>query len=173
MLRSPFEPEPTRSLHILLCRLLSCLLIACPVLLGTQASAADSPGDTLPPVGRSLFDTLLATNGGHAMDVPFPFSELIAHIRARVDNAGPSGGVSVVLIPLGRSLQRHAAGDAEAFRYPRVVAAVTGEPPAGAAPGHLYLKDRLYVAYNERAAALEVISYNEDAARFEFQLVRN
>jgi len=137
------------------------------------AAAAEPVGETLPPKGRALFDHLLSNQGDGAPTVPYPFARLLQRISSQLDDSEPSGGLSVVLIPLGRSLQRHAAGDAEAFRYPRVVAAVTGSPPGDAAPGHPYLKDRLYIAYHEKAAALEVISYNDEAARFEFQLVRN
>ena len=39
--------------------------------------------------------------------------------------------------------------------------------------GQLLVKDRLYLGYQERAGLIEVISYNEAAARFEFQLVRD
>ena len=74
-----------------------------------------------------------------------------------------------VLIPLGRSLQRHAA-DPDYFASPRVVVAVTED--AGA-PGRPLLKDRLYLGYHERAEVIEVISYNEAAGRFEFQVVED
>ncbi|HZP92136.1 MAG TPA: hypothetical protein VFB20_04550 [Burkholderiales bacterium] len=37
----------------------------------------------------------------------------------------------------------------------------------------MLLKDRLYVGYLEKTGILEVISYNEAAGRFEFQLVKD
>src|SRR5690606_28182673 len=46
---------------------------------------------------------------------------------------------------------------------------VTGEGEGATA----LLKDRLYIGYQEQSALLEVISYNEAAARFEFQLVHD
>ena len=128
------------------------LLVASGVLAeGTPEWAVDpqDPGPSLPPAGRSLFDHLFARDG-----VPFPFAELLARIEKR-------SPLKKVLIPLGRSLQRNAA-DPEFFRYPRAVAAVDS-------PG--IFKDRLYLGYHEKAAVLEVISYNEAAGRFEFQLV--
>ncbi|TAH40795.1 MAG: hypothetical protein EYC67_18165, partial [Betaproteobacteria bacterium] len=137
------------------------------------ASVLEAAGPDLPPVGRSMFDELFEVGASGSSSLPFPFPAMLQRIASRLDASQPSGGLSVVLIPLGRSLQRHAAGDVDAFRYPRVVAAVTGEPTVTAPPGHPYLRDRLYVAYHEKAAALEVISYNEGAGRFEFQLVRN
>jgi hypothetical protein len=75
--------------------------------------------------------------------------------------------VKQVLIPLGRSLQRDSAAP-DYFGYPRAVVAVDGEPGG---PGELYVKDRLYLGYQEKANLIEVISYNEDAGRFEFQVV--
>ena len=37
----------------------------------------------------------------------------------------------------------------------------------------MLLKDRLYLGYQEKANIIEVISYNEAAGRFEFQLVKD
>ncbi len=133
------------------------------------AHAADEPDEPpRPPVGRSLFDFLVAADSGR---VPFPFDALLRRIGRQVEG-GTKTGIRAVLIPLGRSLQRHAAGD-DYFRYPRVVAAVVGEPaPAGGSAG-MQLKDRLYLAYHEKAGLLEVISYNEAGGRFEFQVVED
>lgn len=150
------------------------LLLIAALLSSLPARAGAGGGEqALPEQGRSLFDELLDVDADGTLRVPFPFPALLQRIGRHLDPAQASGGLSVVLIPLGRSLQRHAAGDVEAFRYPRVIAAVTGEPPVDAAPGHRYLRDRLYVAYHEKAAALEVISYNERGGRFEFQLVHD
>lgn len=143
-------------------------LFGCALTLPALAADVDRRAS---PYGRSLFDRLLAHEADGAAQVPFPFPALLQRVRAQLDGQDPGGGLAIVLIPLGRSLQRHAAGDVDAFRFPRVVAAVTGEPAADAPAGHLYLKDRLYLAHHERAEALEVISYNEDEGRFEFQLV--
>lgn len=143
------------------------------VMTARAALPAQAPGSDLPPSGQSLFELVLERNTDGALQIPFPFTALLQRIALQLDAREPGGGLSVVLIPLGRSLQRHAAGDVEAFRYPRVVAAVTGEPQPDAPPGHRYLKDRVYVAYHEKAATLEVISYNETIARFEFQLVHD
>ncbi len=128
-----------------------------------------APGAHLPPVGVSLFDQLFADGrGGHM--VPFPFEKLLARLdpllaHDAVDALPP---VKPVLIPLGRSLQRTAAAP-DYFRFPRVVVAVDSPP----APGAPLLKDRLYIGYAEKSAVLEVISYNEAAGRFEFQLVKD
>lgn len=121
-------------------------------------------GPDLPPAGRSRFDLLV----GDA-PVPYPLPRLMARIRSQLE--APGDGLSplkLTLIPLGRSLQRAAAAP-DFFMFPRVVAAVDGASKAGYAP----LQDRLFFGYNERAGVLEVISYNEQAGRFEFQVVRD
>jgi hypothetical protein len=126
-------------------------------------------GANRPPVGRSLFDELFAVSpaqgDGARYALPFPFERLLAELNARIAPAAATG----VLIPLGRSLQRHAA-DPDYFSSPRVVVAVTED--AGA-PERSLLKDRLYLGYHERAEVIEVISYNEAAGRFEFQVVED
>jgi hypothetical protein len=131
-----------------------------------------APGDHLPPVGGSLFDALFAgTRDGRVTHMlPFPFEKLLARVDAQLigDPASLLPPAKRVLIPLGRSLQRTAAAP-DYFRFPRVVVGVDSPP----APGALLLKDRLFVAYQEKSAVLEVISYNEAAGRFEFQLVKD
>lgn len=140
-----------------------------------------SPGAQLPPEGRSLFDFVIAEGelslplgggSGRGSVVPFPFEALLARIADRCDSRAREGCLDAVLIPLGRSLQRTAAAP-DYFRYPRVVAAVDGEPRARAGHAGMLLKDRLYLGYQEKAAVIEVISYNEAAGRFEFQVVRD
>ena len=127
-------------------------------------------GDDLPPRGRSLFDFLVTQQRGGRARAGRPVSLR----RARAAHARRGWGAtraprprSAVLIPLGRSLQRNAAAP-EYFASPRAVVAAVAEP---AGTGGLYLKDRLYLGYQEKANLIEVISYNEDAGRFEFQVV--
>lgn len=131
------------------------------------------PGPDAPPAGRSLFDHLFAGKGegGSGHRLPFPFDQLLRAIERRLDP--DPAALRTVLVPLGRSLQRSAAAP-DFFRFPRIVVAVTGDPRmAGGADAGMLLKDRLYIGYQEKAAVLEVISYNEAAARFEFQVVKN
>jgi hypothetical protein len=118
------------------------------------------PGRTLPPAGRSLFDFVTAEG------VPFPFEALVRKVAADAGCA-PAECTHSVLVPLGRSLQRTAAAP-DFFLSPRVVVAVTGE---GAGP--MFARDRIFLGYQENANLIEVISYNEVAARFEFQQVRD
>ena len=104
--------------------------------------------------------------------MPFPFSALVDRIQTRLGQQEYSGGTRVVMIPMGRSLQRAAAAP-DFFKYPRIVLAVTGEPATSEHDAGALLKDRLYLGYVEKTGVLEVISYNEAAGRFEFQLVKD
>lgn len=142
----------------MLCALFICPTGACAL----PAWAADPalPGPTLPPAGRSLFDHVAADG------VPFPLEALVRKIEARA-GCLPGQCVKPVLIPLGRSLQRTAAAP-DFFAFPRAVIAFTGE-----GTGPMLARDRIYIGYQEKANLVEVISYNETAGRFEFQLVRD
>ncbi|HSD52822.1 MAG TPA: hypothetical protein VLC47_01585 [Burkholderiales bacterium] len=130
-----------------------------------------APGPDLPPAGRSLFDFVATVerDGGRVYDLPFPFEALAKRIEARAGCTPREPCARAVLIPLGRSLQRTAAAP-DFFESPRIVIAFDGEPAHGA---HPLLKDRLYLGYQERSNAIEVISWNEPAGRFEFQVVRD
>jgi hypothetical protein len=131
------------------------------------------PGEDLPPVGRSLFDQLFAVarNGQSAIELPFPFTALLARLDAQLvpDPGSALPPTKRVLIPLGRSLQRTASAP-DYFAFPRVVVTVDTENRPNS---KFFLKDRLYLGYQEKSAVLEVISYNEAAGRFEFQLVKD
>lgn len=118
----------------------------------------------LPPVGHSRFDELIG-----AAPVPYPFSRLTAKINAQMrPDPGGLPPLKTTLIPLGRSLQRD-AGAPDFFRFPRVVAAADGDNRPGITP----LKDRLFLGFHEKGGVVEVISYNDAAGRFEFQVVRD
>jgi hypothetical protein len=132
----------------------------------------DEPGPSLSPVGRSLFDflTLREIDGRSVQVVPFPFTALLEQIETEIGLPEPS--LKKVLIPLGRSLQRNAANP-DFFAFPRAVVAVDQGPGWRADASGMLLEDRLYLGYQEKAATIEVISYNEAAGRFEYQVVRD
>ncbi|HEY2816245.1 MAG TPA: hypothetical protein VGK44_03820 [Casimicrobiaceae bacterium] len=133
------------------------------------------PGADLPPVGRSLFDFLLARRmvAKAPATVPFPFSTLLNQFGDPLaQDAREPSPLRAVLIPLGRSLQRAAAAP-HYFESPRIVVAIDGEPRETGGQLVLPLRDRLYLGYQPRADVIEVISYNEAAGRFEFQVVSN
>ena len=134
--------------------------------------APGDPGPDIPPQGRSLFDHL--TSEGGRQIVPFPYEALVASLQEKLDSEDAYLGQTVkqVLIPLGRSLQREAAAP-HFFASPRVVLAVDTEPATSSTDTGILLRDRLFIGYLEAANVLEVISYNEAAARFEFQVVHD
>lgn len=158
-----------------MCRSATRRLIPVIVLLltaGLAATAESEPSATadqadimafyeadLPPKGtRSLFDRLVLSRG----PVPFPFSDLTALLRGYSEDDAP---LVSLFVPDGRSLVR-AKGD---FHHPRVLAALAAQPkPDSGAPA---LRSRLFIGYVEDAAQIEVISYNDRAGRFEYQLV--
>lgn len=130
-------------------------------------------GSTQPPAGQSLFDQLTGdfNVGKTGRQLPFPLPALLQHIGQHfVEDEDPI--FTALLIPLGRSLQRF-AGDPDYFKFPRVVIAYDRDSPARHNAEGIFLKDRLFIGYSEAAGILEVISYNDIAGRFEFQIVEN
>ncbi len=119
--------------------------------------------EDLPPAGtRSLFDHLIKEHGS----LPYPFEKLV-ELASEFDAEG--GEPSSVLIPDGRSLLKGQAF----FEKPRIVVAVDSTPAESDHDYGLYLKGRLHFGLVEDANEIEVIAYNEQAGRFEFQLVRD
>lgn len=134
---------------------------------------ASIPGPDVPPVGNSLFDKLFLQHqdGKAEYAIPYPFDDLIQYLQTRVENESrPS--VPRVLIPIGRSLQRNTAAP-DFFEFPRTVITLEGEPVTEAGQAGNVLNYRFYIGYQEKSELLEIISYNEEAGRFEFQIADN
>lgn len=128
-----------------------------------QAAPAGIVRSDLPPANtRSLFDHHIARLGS----LPASFPELIDSLRA-LDRWGE--GAVGVLIPDGRSLAR---GHAD-YHRPRVLIAAQLEPRAGEFDIAPIYSGRLFIGLVEALNTLEIISYNEAAGRFEFQLVED
>ena len=126
-------------------------------------SARLIPSDDLPPDGtRSLFDHLVAANG----QIPYPFPKLVELIRK---NDPEAAAPLTLLVPHGRSLLKGLADDA----HPRVLAAADFQAAATPASLGLAPRGQLFLGFVENASEIEVLSYNEAAGRFEFQLVQN
>lgn len=119
--------------------------------------------DDLPPEGtRSLFDHLVAQNDG----LPYPFEKLLALIQSQ----HPQGSApAVLMIPDGRSLLKASAD----YRHPRVLVAADFQGEATAASLGQAPRGQLFLGFVEDANEIEVLSYNEAAGRFEFQLVQD
>ena len=132
----------------------------------TDAAARSSKlisHEDLPPEGtRALFDHLVTQADG----VPWPFEKLVAMV-AKQD---PSGAQPLVLlIPDGRSLLK---GQAD-YQHPRVLMAADFQAPGSPSSLGLSTRGQLFLGFTEQANEIEVISYNEAAGRFEFQLVQD
>ena len=106
--------------------------------------------------GRSVFAEVFEDG------VPHPFSALLDRLR---EVAGEEN-VQTALIPVGRSLQRYSAAP-DLFASPRLVVAVTADRAAG--PGAPRLADRLFLGFQPAGDAVEALSYDEAAGRFEFE----
>lgn len=126
-------------------------------------SAKVIPDGDLPPEGtRSLFDHLIAQSDG----LPYPFDKLVKLVQEQ----NPDGALPVaVLIPHGRSLLKAQADDV----HPRLLVAADFERPDNAANLGLTPRGQLFLGFVEKANEIEVLSYNELAGRYEFQLVQN
>jgi len=122
------------------------------------------PESDLPPEGtRSLFDHLIVQNGGI---VPYPYSKLIAMLK----ELNPAGAEPInLLIPNGRSLLKGQADNA----HPRIVSTADFETANSGNNLGLNLRGQLFLGFVENGHEIEVISYNEAAGRFEFQLVQD
>ena len=121
------------------------------------------PDTDLPPEGtRSLFDHLIAQHE----QLPYPFEKLVALIQAQ----DPAGKPPVaLLIPRGRSLLKAQAD----FERPRVLVAADFLAPNPDVGLGLAARGQLFLGFVEDATEIEVISYNEAAGRYEFQLVQD
>lgn len=101
----------------------------------------------------TLFDQLIATTSDGT--VPYPFAKLLEHLSQH-------GQPLSVLIPLGRSQQRHQAS----FQDPRRVVGFRSRAVDG-------IHARLFLGYTEKAEQIEVMSLRDGQTEFDFQLVDN
>jgi len=121
------------------------------------------PDSDLPPEGtRSLFDHLIAQNDG----LPYPFSQFAVMLQdANPQNKAPLS----LLIPNGRSLLKGQADNA----HPRILIAPDFQQTNSTSGLGMNTQGQLFLGFVEEANEIEVVSYNEAAGRFEFQLVQN
>ncbi len=145
-------------------------LLGLSLLTATRSARANDMNSDLPPVGISLFDLYRTARGG----LPDSFEELrqslhqSGSMQARQDTA--------LLIPFGRSLQKPLSLSPSPLAFPRIVLSVSNElrtKSVQRTPGPLLTNNRIFVGFHEPKEQLEVISWNEWAGRFEFQIVRD
>jgi hypothetical protein len=162
-------------------KLVTALVFALILLSMARLSYASSPSPTspelgpdLPPVGASHFDLYLAQRGG-IQSLPLSFAELQKDLQQSARE--PDRLQSALLIPFGRSLQKPLALLPSPLAFPRVILSLGTElrntSTALNEKSVLPLHNRFFVGFHEPKEQLEVISWNEPAARFEFQIVRD
>lgn len=124
-------------------------------------AGADEFGPNVPIVGSSLFDKIYSTttNTGEAKyDVPFPLERLI-------DKVGKGRGeFAHTLFPFSRSLQRPQDLSYDPIANPRIVFGPTRDRES-------LTRGKLFFGYVKARDQIEVISYNDEAGRYEFQII--
>ena len=135
------------------------------VAFSSDASAYSvSPGPTLPTSGRSVFDHIIEENGGV---LPSDFDHFVPVLRAQL------GGLSASFIPRGRSLARKRT-NAES---PRVVISGRSQSTAKLTSPEQLLNRieswQFFIGHATKEGSFEVMSYNPEMGRMEFQIVRN
>ncbi len=133
----------------------------------------ETGGTDLPPVladgfqTRSLFDSVANVGeNGEPRETIFPFSKLMERVT-RLSGGDSEHALRPILIPFSRALERQYAS----LRFPRALFGVDTYPAESPETLGYFLKDRLFVGFSKLPKVLEVISFNERASRFEFQLV--
>lgn len=135
----------------------------------------DQVGEDIPAQGYSLFDRVFSVkdNGVYRHDIPYPFDRLLDKLSKLTDQPdAKKSNLKFALFPNGRSLTRNSSAP-EFFKYPRIIVTVDAEAKIKDGQYGPLLKDRLYIALTEKDNVLEVISYNDIAQRFEFQIVHD
>ncbi len=122
--------------------------------------------ENIPSKGASYFDYLteklgISFNGNPLPATPHPYHTLVK----KLNQFSP---MFAAVIPFGRSLQKMAAYP-NSLQFPRVLVA-TRSDKLGI---NNHFRGRLFIGYVEPSRKLEVISYNPQLARFEFQIVDN
>ena len=154
-----------------------CCLMSALLSIAESSYAQNSEADVDRPLtGQSVFDDLFLNSSGSVSqyEIPFPFNDFLTSIEQRlgVSINDDINKLKTVLIPLGRCINRNAASP-DFFQSPRIVIAAGSEDIDSDNPNSVFLKDRLFVGYQKTADAMEVISYNDELGRFEFQVVSN
>jgi hypothetical protein len=130
----------------------------------------------LTPALNTVFDRLFQSSGLQTQhhNIPYPFSKLIKHVESELGFSldGNPNRLVTTLIPVGRCINRFDASP-NYFQSPRIVVAVDTEPLISAESNGLFMKDRLFMAYQPASKRLDIISYNDTDGRFEFQVVKN
>ena len=129
-----------------------------------------------PDLGLSLFDQLYLNTQQvpGQYKIPYPFGALINDLESHLGISinGDQNIVNSTFIPVGRCIDRNDAFP-DFFKYPRAIVAINSEHYGLNDLNKLYLKNKLFLGYQEKSKSMRVISYNDVLGRFEFQTVSN
>lgn len=116
-------------------------------------------GPDLPHVGSSLFDKIFSRKnekGEVIYKVPYPLDSLLKEIKG--------AGLTHTMLPFSRSLQRPVDLTYDPLLNPRLVIASTDGKMT---------RSKIFLGYVKATDQIELISFNDEAGRFEFQLISN
>lgn len=122
---------------------------------------AQDQGPQLPTVGASYFDKIFSqvnASGQSEYRVPFPLKRLLEELEPYQPQMVHS------MFPFSRSLQRPVDLSYDPIENPRLVLSPHGDAT-------LIGTGKLFIGYVKAKDQLEVISYNDEAGRFEYQIV--
>lgn len=124
---------------------------------------AEDQGIDIPLIGSSLFDKLfsIAKDGEAIYEVPYPIGKLMEKIESqRRDH------IVHTMMPFSRSLQRPTGLDYKPLENPRLVFSYKYSDTA-------IERAKIFIGYVKKVDQLEIISFNDEAGRFEYQLVKD
>lgn len=125
---------------------------------------AEDQGVDIPKIGSSLFDKVFSkvnADGVSEYHLPFPLKNLMSHMSSHEKRS-----IVHTMLPFSRSLQRPGGLDYEPLLNPRLVFTLKGSEISKE-------RAKLFIGYVKKVDQLEVISYNDEAGRFEYQLVKD
>lgn len=122
---------------------------------------AEDHGPNIPTVGSSLFDKIYSkknSSGEMVYDIPYPLTNFVDKL------AENDGRVVHSLFPFSRSLQRPIDLSFDPLLNPRLVFTATEEATG-------LVRGRLFFGFVKAKDQLEVISFNDEAGRYEYQVI--
>lgn len=127
-------------------------------------SYAEEQGPDIPTVGSSMFDKIFSKTNNKGISVyslPSPIGELMKKMVS-------GEGINVVhsMLPFSRSLQRPSSTSYHPLLNPRLVFSSKQSDSS-------IERAKIFIGFVKATNQLEVISYNDEAGRFEYQLVKD
>ncbi|MCB0413148.1 MAG: hypothetical protein KDD50_02365 [Bdellovibrionales bacterium] len=119
-------------------------------------------GPNIPTVGSSLFDKVFSTtnkNGRTVYTIPYPLSQFSQPLGLETQFVHTN-------LPFSRSLQRPQDLSYNPLLNPRIVFT-----PFNVDDSYSILLGKIFFGYVEAKDQLEVISFNDEAGRFEYQII--